>query len=231
MKKRYQRYALFLCITLNTSIAEASLGAVSTTQHTVEHVRDEQVIVLPFGATFEYPFNQGTHWSITELATNRTLTRGNGSIKNLVFEIPGTYVIDVTEEPNHNPETCNHPEYPEKITIEVSHLNMAFDFSTLRFSQEIVGGLPLDGQTLAVDVVFNAYGKEEVECQIQLFKSAGVGTTIIGTPMQERVILRPGVNTLIYRLSGQAQRGTYLMFDFLDVNNQVQVYNLSQPIN
>lgn len=182
------------------------------------------------GAPFNYPFDRTVKWHIKELASGAVLKNGIGPIRKLLFEVPGTYQIAIEEELSYDPLTCNHPRYPEEITIEVSPFHMEFDFSTVRLSGEIVGGHPVDGQTLSVDVVFSAYGEKNVEYQVQPFKSAGIGTTIIGIPTQERVTLKPGVNTLTYRLSGQAHRDTYIMFDFLDINNQVQVYNVPQKI-
>lgn len=215
MKNGYQFFCLFLCIALST------IGFAKSNK---EHV------VLAVGKSFSYPFDQTVKWRLKELAGGKILRNGFGPIRKLVFEIPGAYLIDVEEELNYDPAVCNHPQYPEEITIEVSPYRMEFDFSTIRLSSEIVGGQPVDGQMLSVDVVFDAYEKNTVAYEVQLVKTAGIGTSITGMPIDKHVLLKPGVNTLVYRLSGQAHSNSYIMFDFVDINDQVQVYSLPQKI-
>ncbi|MBK1442725.1 hypothetical protein JHJ32_22185 [Parapedobacter sp. ISTM3] len=190
----------------------------------------DEHMVLGMGIPFNYPFDRTVKWHIKELASGAVLKHGMGPIRKLLFEVPGTYQITIEEELNYDPLTCNHPQYPEEMTIEVSPFHMEFDFSTVRLSDEIVGGHPVDGQTLSIDVTFTAYGQDSLACEIQPFTSSGVGTTIVGVPVHREVTLYPGVNTITYRLSGQARSNSYLMFDFVDINNQVQVYGLPQKI-
>ena len=54
--------------------------------------------------------------------------------------------------------------------------------------------------------------------------SAGIGTTITGELLADSITLKPGINKLVYRLRGNATKDTYIMFDFFDVNEQVQSY-------
>jgi len=182
------------------------------------------------GTPFSYPLDQTVNWCITELTSGKVLRNGSGPIRRLLFEIPGTYQIDIEEELGYDPTTCNHPRYPAEITIEVSPFHMEFDFTTIRLSREIIGGQAVDGQTLSVDVAFRAYRSDTVAYEVQPVKSVGIGTTIVGVPLQERMVFRPGVNTIVYQLHGQAHSSSYIMFDFIDINNQVQVYSLPQKI-
>lgn len=191
---------------------------------------EDQHVVLAFGKTFNYDFTNNTTWNLSEVTSGGLLKSGKGPIRNLLFETPGVYQLHVLEEVNHDPETCNHPQYPENITITVSPFRLDFDFSTLRFSNEIVGGQSVEGTTLSVDVFFEAIENDSVAYEVASLKSSGVRTSIIGEPLHKQVVLKPGVNTLVYGLSGQAHSNTYIMFDFVDINGQPQVYNYSQKI-
>ena len=54
--------------------------------------------------------------------------------------------------------------------------------------------------------------------------TAGIGTTIVGKLINNSYVLFPGSNKLTYKISGSATKDTYIMFDFFDINNQVQSY-------
>ncbi|PPL04347.1 hypothetical protein [Parapedobacter indicus] len=215
MKNYYRFFCLLFCIVLSSTCLAK---------------RSSEYIVLAVGTSFSYRFDQTVKWRITELAGGKVLKNGFGPIRKLVFEIPGAYQIDVEEELNYDPATCNHPQYPNEITIEVSPYRMEFDFATVRLSDEIAGGQPADGRTLSVDVNFSVYGKDTVVYEVPPVRTAGAGTSITGLPIDKQILLKPGVNTFVYLLSGQVHSNSYIMFDFLDINNQVQVYSLPQKI-
>ena len=52
----------------------------------------------------------------------------------------------------------------------------------------------------------------------------GIGANIIGNASNETLILTPGKNKITYILNGKAIKESYIMFDFYDINNQIQSY-------
>jgi len=42
--------------------------------------------------------------------------------------------------------------------------------------------------------------------------------------------LQNGINTLEFNLEGQATKNTYIMFDFVDINGNVQSYGFTNKI-
>ena len=60
---------------------------------------------------------------------------------------------------------------------------------------------------------------------------AGIGVSMTAKPINENIEIRNGVQLLKYKVSGLVNAESYLMFDFLDFNGQVQTYNLPQIIN
>ncbi len=171
---------------------------------------------------FSYQLDENTSWSISSTSDNTTLKSGMGSINDITFPAPGIYTVEITEISNHN--ECSHGRYPKKIEIQVSAMKMEFDFSTIKFNSEIIGGQSQDGNTLSVDVVFSSIANESVELKSTEITTAGVGVNIKGNLVNEKITLTPGVNHLVYKLTGQATSQTFIMFDFIDVNGNVISY-------
>jgi hypothetical protein len=114
--------------------------------------------------------------------------------------------------------------------VEVSPLKLAFDFSTIKFNNEIIGGQSQDNNTLTIDVYFSNTKNESIEFTNGQLASAGVGVNIEGKLVDEKTILTPGLNHLTYKLAGTATSQTYVMFNFIDINNQVVSYYLPTKI-
>ena len=180
--------------------------------------------VIAFGDSFSYQLDENTSWSITRVNENAVLKSGLGSISNFNFTELGTFNIEIVEAVNHNQGECNHPHFPKKVIVTVSPLKMKFDFSSMKYSNEILGGQSQDGNTLTIDVDFSNVNNESVEFTAGELTTAGVGTSIKGKLVNEKIILRPGINHLVYKLTGSATSQTYIMFDFNDINNQVVSY-------
>ena len=49
--------------------------------------------------------------------------------------------------------------------------------------------------------------------------------------LQEEIIVKNGTYNLSYKLSGTVNKETYLMFDFVDNNNETQTYYQLEIVN
>jgi hypothetical protein len=108
---------------------------------------------------------------------------------------------------------------------------MTFDFSKILFSDKIRRGSNCD--QIFVTVAVNV---EMKDMQTALFvvpdvMVAGVGSEIIAKPVTPEVILKNGKQLLRYQLSGVATKEAYLMFDFVDNNNNIQTYYQPTIVN
>lgn len=169
-------------------------------------------------------------WNITNMDKNEVVLSGSGNaLANYVFANPGIYQIDINENLVHDSNTCNHNHFPEKMLVRVSPMKMDFDFSTVKFSKQIVGDQPTNGTTLSVDVRFSSYDNSSAVYD-KAFRTAGVRTSVAGKLKNEKATLRQGVNTLEFLLEGQASKGTYIMIDFIDINGVLQSYSLTNKI-
>lgn len=151
-------------------------------------------------------------------------------INDYVFEKPGTYEVKFIEIKKHT-EDCSHGAFDENMTVEVSAVKMVFDFPKIAFSEKIQKGRNSDNIIVSVPVNVSFAAGNSAKFNSPDVMVAGIGSEIIAKPLQKEIVLKEGTQILKYKLSGVAKEEAYLMFDFVDVNNQVQCYNLPQIIN
>lgn len=184
-----------------------------------EHIENQKIA---FGETFSYKLDDNTSWKIINSETFAVLNSGVGSIEKITFSTPGNFEIEISEVISAN--DCKNGHFPHKIMIEVSPIKMIFDFNSIKFSHVIVGGQSQYGNEISIDVYVESLNNEKVVFNDGKVISAGVGVNIDGTLKSNGTVLKQGVNHLVYILKGQATRDTYIMFDFLDINNQTVSY-------
>lgn len=217
----------------NSKLDYPSSGTFFGTSYSFQNVNDDQKTTLSYGESLRdlgtEVSNQVT-WSITNMDGNKVVASGSGdALTKYVFKTPGMYQVDINENLVHDPNTCNHNHFPEKMFIKVSPLKMEFDFSTIKLSRDIVGGQPTNGTTLSVDVRFSSYDNSTAVYD-KAFRTAGVRTSVAGKLKNGVTTLREGVNTLEFQLEGQATKDTYIMIDFIDINDVLQSYSLTNKI-
>ena len=184
-----------------------------------EHIENQKIA---FGETFSYKLDDNTSWKIINSETFAVLNSGVGSIEKITFSTPGNFEIEISEVISAN--DCKNGHFPHKIMIEVSPIKMIFDFNSIKFIHDIVGGQSQYGNEISIDVYIESFNNEKVVFNDGKVISAGVGVNIDGTLKSNGTVLKQGVNHLVYILKGQATRDTYIMFDFLDINNQTVSY-------
>ena len=145
------------------------------------------------------------------------------------FERPGDYVV-LFKEHNHNSHTeCQHFALGSEIQIKVSPFKMTYLFDSIQFSAPVKRG-SVSGIELSVPVEILTYDGNPIPFSQAIVKTMGVGTTIEAVPDNAFQQLMPGKNVLHYTLSGEVDRPTYIMFDFVDCNGNIQSFGLTQGI-
>ena len=190
---------------------------------------ENRIIKISFGQNFSYKLDENSQWTVINQKDQKTLANGIGSIDKLTFTEPGIYLIQLTDNKVHNPNECDHDHSPSSLIVEVSSMEMIFDFNSIQFSQELIGGLELQNIEMSIEVDFKHYNNQPTEFSNSV-RSAGVGANITGI-ISAKQTLTPGKNKLVYQLSGSAAKNTYIMFDFIDVNGQIQTYYHTSKIN
>ena len=174
--------------------------------------------------------SEQSSWIISSLKENKVAATGMGnSLASYVFDTPGAYLIDINENLIHEPNSCEHSHFPEKIFVNVSPLKMEFDFSSVKLSRTIIGGQDTKGTSLVVNVNYSSYDKNTAVYD-KNFSTAGIETSIIGKLKSGKINLQEGMNTLEFELNGQASKNTYIMIDFIDINGVLQSYSFTNKI-
>lgn len=197
----------------------------ASTEKSIENTSIAEKKLIAFGETLKLnDVSEKTTWTINRLGSDNIPITGTGAALNdYVFAIPGNYEILIHENLDHQPGECEHRHLPEKISLEVSRVRMVFNTQAIVFSNEIRRGVDTKGITMAVPITIQTYDKQPVAFNQALVNTAGVGTNITAT-LSEPKIFQDGNFTLVYNLQGIASEQAYIMFDFVDVNGQVQAY-------
>lgn len=193
-----------------------------------QNSQQEQNLVVAYGSPFSYTLGENITWELKD-ESGSLVVSSKGNVSGHVFNKPGSYTLFIHEDRNHDTNTCDHTHFPEKLTIEVRPVKVAFDFSTIRFSKEITGGQPANGITVSVNVNFSSYDNSTAVYN-QGLTSFGVGSTVSGKLKNGESILKPGVNTLEFVLEGQTEAGNNIQLNFVDFNGEVQPYTLTPKI-
>ncbi|MFT4061372.1 MAG: hypothetical protein QM642_03335 [Edaphocola sp.] len=169
-------------------------------------------------------------WAIYSIDEHEQLANGTGSAyADFVFQKPGNYRI--TFEAHHDSgvaettHTCEHKLLPDTVLVAVSGVRMNYDFSNINFSAPIHAGVPANSISVSVPVQVELYGDNGYTFTIPAAKTAGLATSVVAEPTgTSPVVLQNGTMTLNYQLSGSVSRSSYIMFDFVDFNGNVQSY-------
>lgn len=182
---------------------------------------------IDFGA-----IEKGVKWTVssTDAKVNPTYLSEN-EISKFVFSEPGIYEISFNETQKHTNHECNHPQFKERMTIKVSPVKMTFDFSKISFSEKITRGSNCDQIFVTIPVNVVMKNLNAAKFTVSNVMVAGVGSEIIGKPVNAEVVLKNGIQLLKYQLSGVATKEAYLMFDFVDYNNNTQTYYQPEIVN
>lgn len=175
--------------------------------------------------------NQEFDYKVFNADKNTIVFKGTGAaLYNIVFSTPGKYRIEFNLNSNHKETACDHGKETIRFNFVVSPIKMDFDFSRIKFSKEIKKGISADNTTITVPVKVQTFNHQSYEFSPANFSVSGIGSDITAMPMETKIVLNEGENLLQYKLSGTAKSEAYLMFDFVDANNNVQSYSLSEPI-
>ncbi|WP_125721692.1 hypothetical protein [Flavobacterium ustbae] len=174
-------------------------------------------------------FESSTLWIITDLKDNSATTLQANEINNYVFQEPGEYVVTFRENKKHTGE-CDHPLLPEKMHIKVEAVKLSFDFSKIKFSQNLQKGTNYSDLIISVPVKIATRNSFIKKLPAPAMSISGIGVELTAKALENEIFVNNPTQILKYKLSGLIAKETYLMFDFFDFNNQAQTYNLPQLI-
>lgn len=220
---------LSFILTLNVKVLGQENKLVLNTNNVSTHQQADKVISYNEKIAFGNVESSAV-WTINFKKNNNIVHLKGNEINDYVFINPGIYEINFLDNKKHDEHECNHSQFKEKMIIEVSPLKMTFDFSQITFSQPIQKGKNCDGIIISVPVNVTMIENNPTKFVVSNAVVAGIGTDLIAQPTEKEVTIKNGLQILKYKLSGTVNNETYLMFDFVDYNNQVQTFNLLEII-
>lgn len=182
-----------------------------------------QILSLSFGDSIQKELDDHAFWQILNAEEGNIIASGTGSIKNFQFAEPGEYRLVVPSHTSLLDGTCEHHFQTEETIVIVSPFRMKFDFSQITFSQPIVGGTDLSNVEISVPATLEI-SVDSLPQYNGKIASSGIGANLTGQLANGPIQLNRGLNTLNFKLNGNAQKDTYIMLDFYDVNNQIHCY-------
>ncbi len=187
---------------------------------------------ISFGQKVHFDFVEtSSTWTIKNVSNNLVVKLFGNQINDFVFENSGTFEILYSDNATHKKEECDHSHFPAKTILEVSPVNMKFDFSKITFSEKIRKETNYENVIVSVPVNVKTFDKKSAKVEMPNSSVTGVGVNLKLTPVINTIELQNGIQILTYKLSGIINNETYLMYDFKDCNNQVQTYNQLERIN
>lgn len=216
-----------LTVTSYASMAQNKInnGNFSDSKNSTEYYR-----IISFGDKIDFgSIEASVRWNITNTTKGIGVILNGSQINDYIFQQSGEYEIQFSETKKQE-EECNHPAFPEKIIIRVNPVKLSFDFSKIEFSQKIRRGIYYEN--LIVSVPVKSIIQSGVPNQVMApgLLITGIGVSLLGEPVNERVEIKNGTQVFKYKISGRVDKDTYLMFDFYNLNDEVQSFNLQQII-
>lgn len=187
-------------------------------------------VTLAFGEKLklEEKYPENASWTIRREGMVVSQGQGNAFL-DYTYELPGSYQVMIDDHHIHDMHDCGHHALPSEIAVLVSGKKMVFDFDHAIFSAPISAG-GLSGIILQVPVQVQSYDGSAFLFEQSDIRSVGVGSSLTLIPEERSLLLSPGTHLLRYSFTGGVDRPTYVMFDFLDVNQVVQPFSVSQQI-
>jgi len=168
-----------------------------------------------------------THFDLRGNSLQKQL-KGN-EINQYVFSAVGNYTIKVVEK-KHQPISCNHAHFPKEINLRVSRIKMTFDANRVTFSKPIIKNMETKGTILTIPITIETADRLPAALNKTPISVAGIGSSIVAILDQSIQELPEGTHLLRYALNGIVTQNSYLMFDFVDANGQIQSVSLASPV-
>jgi hypothetical protein len=189
----------------------------------------QAIIELNYKDTTTFISNHKTIFKIKD--PNDKIVYKGEHINQFRFNIPGSYNVDIVELIDHKPVTfCKHYHFPKEMTINVSPFLVKFIDESLKVSNKIIKDINTNHLKLTIDVEVSSYNNQEIIMSEDVVVSSGVGSEIIARLDNRYKKLTPGKHKITYQLSGVCSEESYIMFDFVLPNGNIQAVPLSDKI-
>lgn len=170
------------------------------------------------------------NWKIIYPNQNKIKLLRGDEINDFNFNELGVFTLYFYDTKKFGPNDCSHPKFKDKMLINVTPTKMVFQFSEIKFSDKIRVGKNCDDIIMSLPVTIKSVS-EGGKIKLSNVNVTGNDVSMIAIPLQEEIVVKNGTYNLSYKLSGIVNKETYLMFDFVDNNNETQTYYQLEIVN
>ena len=202
----------------------------STAQNNFSLQPEQFYKTISFGEKIDFGnIDSAVTWRITNSKSNISTFLSGNDINNYKFPEPGIYDINFQENKKHEGE-CDHAMFAERFRIKVEAVKLSFDFSKIKFSENLAKGKNYTDLIISVPVEITSKDNSIIKLPAPQMSVAGIGVLLVSEPVEKEIFLNKKTQILKYKVSGIINNEAYLMFDFYDFNNEAKTYNLPQKI-
>lgn len=173
---------------------------------------------------------ESANWKIIYPNNEKIILLNGNEINNFNFNELGVFILYFYDTKKFGPNDCSHPKFKDKMFINVTPTEMVFQFSEIKFSDKIRVGKNCDDIIMTLPVTIKSVS-EGGKIKLSNVNVTGNDVSLIAIPLQEEIVVKNGTYNLSYKLFGTVNKETYLMFDFVDSNNETQTYYQLEIVN
>lgn len=196
---------------------------------TVCFSQNQQKIIISYNETINLGKIENETNFIVSTNENTFELKGN-QINTYKFSKPGAYFIKINQQKINHDDDCSAFQLPNEIEVQVSPIKMIFDDNKIKLSKPIQKNIDTQGIILSIPVSIKCYKQEKAKIDFSTVKVAGIGSTIYANLINSDSELSKGNYIFQYELSGKVIQNSFLMFDFINCNGQIQSVSLKNPI-
>lgn len=191
----------------------------------------ESEIFISYGNTV-IPEQIGIHgndsfkWQITDESSIVIADESQGSFFSYLFSVPGTFYVEIISIHSEQNHVCSNHGFSGSWKVNVSPIKVSFDVQSISFSTPLLAENLTSSIEISLPVSVSYYNNSISQIASEQIKVSfqGVDCNVDCSVKQSGQKLKSGKSMIHFIASGSAQKGTFVMIDFIDHNGLITTY-------
>lgn len=170
--------------------------------------------------------NDSFKWKITDGDYKIIADESQGSFFLYLFSVPGTFYVEINSVQAEQNHECSNHGFSGNWKVNVSPVKISFDVQSIVFSEPLLAENLASSVEMSVPVRISYYDNTISKIAVEQVKVSfqGVNCNVVCSYSTPGQILMSGQSLIHFKASGIAQKGTYVMLDFIDHNGLITTY-------
>jgi hypothetical protein len=170
--------------------------------------------------------NDSFKWQITDEASAIIADESQGSFFSYVFSVPGTFYVEIISVHSDQNHVCSNHGFSGNFKVKVSPVKISFDVDSISFSAPLISDNLSNTIEISLPVNVSYYDNSISQIALEQVKIIfqGVNCNVNCSYAQPGQKLMNGKSLIHFNASGIAQKGTFVMLDFVDHNGLITTY-------